>query len=85
MYVEPALLVFADAENLYVYDVPITLAPYARELRSVPSLLGRDVLDRWHMTYRPGRGALHFNVDDADLVISLPDGYPPIAPAAGHD
>jgi hypothetical protein len=35
-----------------------------------PSLLGRDVLDRWRMNYDPSRDSLKFTVRSADLTTS---------------
>jgi hypothetical protein len=84
-YTEAAILVFADTRNLYVYDIAVTIAGFAPGMRAVPSLLGRDVLDCWHMTYRPMQRTLQFIVKDADIVLRIDDGYPPIQPGALHD
>ena len=35
----------------------------------LPSLLGRDILDRWRMVYDPEMGLLEFEVRSADLTI----------------
>ena len=45
-----------------------TLDEFGRDL---PSLLGRDILNRWHMNYRPTENFLRFDVVDADETFEL--------------
>ena len=56
------------------YDVclsfPLIIADAATP-RALPSLLGRHILNRWHMAYRPTENQLTFEVVSADDVIDL--------------
>lgn len=66
-YVEPALVTFEEAgKRLHVYEIELAIARSDRKLRRVPSLLGRDILDRWKMSYDPSRGRLTFDVVSTD-------------------
>ncbi len=72
-FVERGILVFS-AHNVavYVYDLPqFDILPPAPDLIQCPSLLGRDVLDRWKITYDPSRRALRAQVRSADKTINL--------------
>jgi hypothetical protein len=42
------------------------------EAARLPSLLGRDVINRWRIDYRPTAGRLLCDVITADEVIELP-------------
>ena len=52
-YVEPARLAFADAQGdrAYAYNIPLLIHDQTDAAMKVPSLLGRDVIDRWRVTY----------------------------------
>ena len=53
---ERALVVFSQpGKALYVYDMDVLIAPQDHSATSmrIPSLLGRDILDRWEMRYAP--------------------------------
>ena len=65
-YEEPAMLVFADSEFLYTYLIALAIIPPTSGLQDIPSLLGRDVLDKWAMTYDPCQGTLRFRVRRVD-------------------
>jgi len=56
--VEQAVLVFDDRANLSVYETEITISRPEPDPYAMPSLLGRSVLDRWNLTYRPSRAIL---------------------------
>lgn len=71
-FVEPALLVFSEpTKRLYVYSIRIAVCPPSPNIMNIPSLLGRDVIDRWHMSYAPAKGRLTFRVLGADVTIPL--------------
>ena len=50
-FVEPAYLAFVGDEALYGYEIELHVCKPADELMTVPSLLGRDIIDRWRVTY----------------------------------
>ena len=69
-FVEPVWVVFSGRDGaIYVYRLDMEIAPPRPDTHSLPSLLGRDVLDRWRMVYDPGGRALEFAVRSADLTI----------------
>ncbi len=65
---ESAVLGFDEPNrNLLRYYFITLLIPKAQpDLMKLPPILGRDVLDRWHMAYDPSRGTLKFTVRSAD-------------------
>ncbi len=42
-YIEPAIVVFASAEKLYLYSIKLWIYPQSQEIVKIPSLLGRDL------------------------------------------
>lgn len=73
-FTENALLAFLESRRtLYVYAIQLDVAPPTPDVPvDIPSLLGRDVLDRWAMSYNKARNRLAFRVLSADLVIPVP-------------
>ena len=67
-FVEPARVAFADAEGVvaYAYDIGLHILELDPGLATLPSLVGRDVLDRWRMVYDSVGGELSFEVHSAD-------------------
>ena len=51
------------------YSINLMIPRLDPDLFRMPSLLGRDVLDRWHMSYDPSRDKLSFTVRSADHTI----------------
>lgn len=82
-YVEPALIVFSDpGDAIWVYREDLEILPPDDGKRGVrdpeeslklPSLLGREILDRWRMVYHPAARELTFEVISADVVIDRSD------------
>lgn len=68
----PAIVVFSEpGKKLFVYSISLSIAPNSPDLLDRPSLLGRDILDRWEMLYRPASKTLTFNVVTADVTLPL--------------
>jgi hypothetical protein len=71
-FTEPALVVFSEPKRfLYVYNITLRIAPYDVEIVDLPSLLGRNILDRWRMIYDPQKKRLVFKVISADVTVPL--------------
>ena len=73
-YVEKAVIIFDESDDtgcMYHIDLDI-LKPQAH-LAGIPSLLGRDILNHWHIRYSHPTNTLSFQVEDADQMITLPD------------
>ena len=49
--IEVAYLIFADEQALYGYEIGLHIREPSRELMTVPSLPGRDIIGQWHVTY----------------------------------
>lgn len=80
---EQAFLYFEDQRigRYYVYDMPLQIAEPRPNVRNLPSLLGRDVINQWYMQYDPANAHLQFVVRQADYTIdgtqtSLPNLLP---------
>ena len=63
---EVSNLLFEDDSRLRIYRLNLLIAVPAEHNRELPSLLGRDVLSRWHVEYDPTNGSLGCTVRDAD-------------------
>ena len=50
-FVESVYLTFAGDVALYGYEIEFRICKPADELMTIPSLLGRDVIDQWRVTY----------------------------------
>ena len=71
-FVEPAVVVFSEPGHfLYAYYIDLLIAPYDAEIMDITSLLGRNILDRWRMTYDPQKKRLVFKVISADAIVPL--------------
>ena len=68
-----ASLVFTDPGRAhYIYHLdPLDVAVPHPDIDEMPSLLGREVLDRWRMTYDPTKPELSFRVRSADRVVPI--------------
>lgn len=68
-YVRIAALVSFVGETgpTYSYEIDLPVAVRSPAPAGLPSLLGRDILDRWRMTYSPLEERLEFDVLSADL------------------
>jgi hypothetical protein len=70
-----AMLVFRETpRRLYMYRLSIVIAAPGAMSRDLPSVLGRDILNRWHMTYRPMERRLEFDVVSSDGTLDLDGG-----------
>ena len=50
-YVESAYLAFVGDKALYGYEIELRVCKPSQDLMTIPSLLGRDIIDRWRVTY----------------------------------
>lgn len=72
-FMEPALFVFSEPKRfLHVYIMLLAIAPASPKMMGIPSLLGRDILDRWRMVYHPAKKRLTFQVVSADVTVPIP-------------
>lgn len=69
LYRIDASLAFSDDDNAYFYRIELAITEPTEHAEALPSLLGRDVLNRWLMRYEAPRNVLEAEVDSADLVL----------------
>ena len=71
-FVEPAMLVFTDpGVCLHVYFLDLSIAAPNPEISDFPSLLGRDVIDNWAVTYNKHNAGLTADVVNSDMQLPL--------------
>ncbi len=70
-YVESALIAFADNDQLYIYSIEIGISPPTPEIMRLPSLLGRDIIDKWRVSYDKPNTTLTAEVITADTKVPL--------------
>ena len=50
-YIESAYLAFVGDEVLFGYEIELRVCKPSKDLMTIPSLLGRDIIDQWRVTY----------------------------------
>jgi hypothetical protein len=67
-FVEAAHLVFAEPGLcLHIYNINLNVCAPSPDIETIPSLLGRDVLDHWTLTYDKPNNRLSAVVVHADF------------------
>lgn len=68
-----AVVIFAgNNASVFYYVIKLQVYPRKGKLLPLPSLLGRDVLDRWRMVYDPSKDRLRFTPKSWDLKANAP-------------
>ena len=71
-YTEESIVLFSEpGKALYLYEVALEIVGPDDHIMDIPSLLGRDILNRWRMDYSPTTDELTFQVITADHTIPL--------------
>lgn len=71
-YVERAIALFTEpGKALHAYGIELIIPDPDPDLKDLPSLLGRDILNQWRMRYSPTSKRLTFDVIKADFTIPL--------------
>ena len=71
-YTEKASIAFTDpGKCMYVYHVDLEIAVPSDAIEEMPSLLGREILDRWRMVYDPTKSDLSFIIRSADVTLPV--------------
>ncbi len=67
-YLEQVRLAFLDdnEQRVYGYDIQMLIHPPTENAMRVPSLLGRDIIDRWRVTYDKSTRVLFAEVVSKD-------------------
>ena len=70
VYVELATLTFLDNGGLCMYSIDLQICEDSEETRQFPSVLGRDIIDNWRITYSKPELDLYADVIHAHRVIA---------------
>ena len=67
-FAEDALIAFHEPNRnlIQTYEVTIVIPEVQPSIMKMPSIVGRDILDRWRLNYDPSRGSLIFTVRSAE-------------------
>ena len=69
-YPEQCLVAFTEAgKKAFVYDLTVLFAKPEKYNKTTPSILGRDIIDRWRMMYEKPKNRLTFTVISADATL----------------
>ena len=72
-YVEQAVVMFDDVDRMVcMYSIDLDILEPQPQIQRLPSLLGRDILNRMHIRYSFPTNTLTFHVETADRIIPLP-------------
>lgn len=69
VYIEPAYLAFPGINRIaygYAIDIAILDPPQEQTDSAIPSLLGRDVMDRWRVVYSRSEDLLTAEIRSCD-------------------
>lgn len=71
-YLEPAVLLFSErGKALRVYSLDVHISTPAPDIATIPSLLGRDIISHWCITFDHSRNRLRAEVRSANSTIYL--------------
>ena len=71
-FCEPAILAFVDdGLGLCVYEEIINIATPHQDIDHIPSLLGRDIIDNWRLSYDKSNSHLSAEPFNADVIVPL--------------
>lgn len=70
-YTEPGACILQDDRVLHVYNVDFVLMRRRRALETFPSLLGRNVMDRWRVVFDRPTGTLTAEIANSDIQVPL--------------
>ncbi len=63
---ETAVIFFEDETALRLYAINLYIAEPNEDMEHLPSVLGRDIINQWSMTYDPANDKLEFTVRSSD-------------------
>ncbi len=66
---ETAVLFFEDCSALRLYAISLYIAEPNEDMEHLPSVLGRDIVNRWCMTYDPVNDKLECTVRSVDATL----------------
>ena len=73
-YREPVILTFGDGQGRVTYNVQVNISEPSPVSLALPSLLGRDITNNWHIVYAPLEGRLEITPLRSDGAVEPPVG-----------
>ena len=71
-YAESAYVMFNERKKaIHVYQIEVVIVEPDAPSMELPSILGRDILNRWRMRYAPTSNRLTFDVVTSDFTIPI--------------
>ncbi len=70
VYQTPGYVAFGDGNGVYVYEIQVSVLD-PQDAPPLASMLGRDILQHWRMTYDQTNGILEFLVNHSDHTLTL--------------
>ncbi len=70
VYETQGFLAFQDGDTVHLYETPIAVFD-PKDPPDVPSIIGRDILERWRMVYARAQGTLEFEILESDYTWSV--------------
>jgi hypothetical protein len=76
-FLERGVIAFSDGIAVFMYDIELLITKPKRGLMRTPSVLGRDVLNRWIISYDFPHSRIEIQNHSADQIIAvtLSDGH----------
>lgn len=78
-FVEPAVVAFTDGIAIFLYEISILIVKPKRSLTKIPSVLGRDILNKLIIRYDYPNGRIEMHNHTADHIIPVPSDKEEIA------
>jgi len=80
-FLEDGIIAVAES-SLYIYQVPLRVAPLKPHTEKLPSLLGRDILDNWTLVLDKPNNSIEARIVKYDHVAPLEQAPVVFGPAA---
>jgi hypothetical protein len=68
-HIAPAVMVIADGTTLHAYEIDLRFPKARRELATAPSLLGRDIANRWRIVLDHSANRFEIEIVSSDLIV----------------
>ena len=69
IFIQTALVAFFSDGVFYAYEIEMAILGPSSELPGVSAILGRDMIDRWRITYDKSSSILQAEVNTADRTL----------------
>jgi hypothetical protein len=70
-FVEDALIAFTDGIAVFIYETSLHIASPSVDIITIPSILGRDIINRWSMVYCYPERKIEIHNHTADHIAAI--------------